>query len=170
MKVLFKNKTTYTKQVYIEYHEFHNKKFGKKQIIYTVVISILLLFCIVLNLIYSKIPIALIFVLILIGFVWYRIYYPKKQVLNQMKEHSNKEYTFTFYNSYMTIENEKEKYKYNYWKLHRLCQNRKYFYLYVDNCHAFILQKNMFTTGNVKDFNKFIRKKTLFSFIRFLRR
>ena len=60
MKVLFKNKTKYTKEMYKEFLEFHEEKYGTTYYIYTIIFILSFVFCIVMQLKYANYLLALI--------------------------------------------------------------------------------------------------------------
>ena len=74
MKILFKNKTKYTKDVYKKYLEFHQEKFGRKYTFTTIVIILLLSFCIITNLIYKNYPTACLLIIALISYCFYQFF------------------------------------------------------------------------------------------------
>ena len=51
-----------------------------------------------------------------------------------------------------------------YYKLKKVFETKKYFYLYIDKRHAFILDKNGFKKGDITTFSDFIKKKCLFKY------
>ena len=163
MKTLYKNKTKYTKELYSKFLEFHRAKNGLKYHSYTAIISALILFCLIINLRYNIIFLALVFTIILAVFIWYRMFYPNKKVNKEVKKEKfekEKEFTFSFYEDYITIDDGQKKQKYSYWKFYKIYQNDSYFYLYISKEYAFILDKKQFLVGDVKTFYKFIKKKT----------
>ena len=68
MKILYKNKTKYTKEVYSKFLQFHQNKFGNKYTFSTVVTILLLCFCIITNLQYYHKSVAFILLIFLIIF------------------------------------------------------------------------------------------------------
>lgn len=164
MKILFKNKTKYTKDVYKKYLEFHQEKFGRKYTFTTIVIILLLSFCIITNLIYKNYPTACLLIIALISYCFYQFFYPVKKIQKELKtEKFEKEQTFTFkfYEKYFSISNNKQIEEIKYWKLYKVYESKEFFYLYIDKEHAFLLNKSTFVKGNPEDFFKFIKKKCL---------
>ena len=70
MKVLFKNKTKYSKEIYEEFLGFHQEKYGTRYYAYTALIAIALLFCIVLQIQSKHYWIALLTIFILAYFYY----------------------------------------------------------------------------------------------------
>ena len=85
MKVLFKNKTKYTKEMYKEFLEFHEEKYGTTYYLYTIIFILAFVFCIVMQLKYANYLLALITAITLIGFVFWRFYHPIKTVKKEIK-------------------------------------------------------------------------------------
>jgi Ca2+/Na+ antiporter len=165
MKILYKNKTKYTKEVYSKYLQFHQNKFGNKYTFSTVVTILLLCFCIITNLQYYHKSVAFILLITLIIFCFYRFYHPIKLVKQELKTEKFKneiEFAFKFYNKFFTIFDSKNLEKVQYWKLHRIYETKDFFYLYIDKNHAFLLDKNTFTRGDTSEFLKFIKRKIWF--------
>ena len=83
MKMLFKNTTKYSKECYENFLIFHNKKFGISSNLYTLVIVLLITFCLVLQYKSGNIKLAFVFILALILFLLWRIFYPIKEVKDE---------------------------------------------------------------------------------------
>lgn len=168
MKILFKNKTKYTKEIYEKYLQFHQNKFKNKYTFTTIVTILLLSFCIIINLQYLKYSTAFILFAILGAFCFYRFIYPNKQVEKELKTEKfkkEKEFTFTFYEKFFVISDKKKSEKIKYWKLYRVYETKEFFYLYIDKNHAFLLDKSTFIKGNTSKFLKFLKRKTWFKII-----
>lgn len=167
MKILFKNKTKYTKEIYEKYLQFHQNKFGNKYTFTTIVTILLLCFCIITNLKYSNYFTTLILLIVLGVFCFYRFFYPTKKVEKELKTDkfkNEKEFTFTFYEKFFIISDKRFSEKIKYWKLHRVYETDDFFYLYIDKDHAFLLNKSTFTKGNTSEFIKFLKKKIWYKF------
>lgn len=165
MKVLYKNTTKYTKEAYEEFLAFHQKKFGLKYKIGTVIGVILLVFCAIMNFRYGSTLIGMLFFLGIVGFLMYRYNNPIKKITkerNSDKIKNEREFTFTFYDSNIKIVGNKVNSKIRYWHLKKIYEEKEFIYLYIDEEHAFVLQKDCFTIGNYKDFMTFIKKKKMF--------
>lgn len=162
MKILFKNKTKYTKDIYEKYLQFHQNKFGNKYTFTTIVTILLFSFCIIMNLKYSNYFTIFILLIVLFIFCLYRFFYPAKKVEKELKTEKfkkQKEFIFTFYKNFFVISDKKNSEKIKYWKLHRVYETNDFFYLYIDKNHAFLLNKDTFTKGNTEEFLKFLKKK-----------
>lgn len=164
-KPIFKNVTTYDSKIYNNFVKFHNDKFGNKSMYFIILISLLFLYCIIANLISKNLLLALILFAIMVFYLYYKLYVPISNYKKTCKIYSksNKQvFNFTFYNYFFKINNSKD--IFYYFKLHRIIEDKKFFYLYIDNENAVLIDKNGFTLGNSKDFKNFIRKKCFFKY------
>ena len=162
MEILFKNKTKYTKKAYEKYLQFHQNKYGQIYQFSTIVIILLLNFCIIMNLKYSNYSTSFILTITLITFCFYRFFYPLKKVEKELKTEKfekEKEFTFTFYKKFFVISDKKFSDKINYWKLHKIFETDDFFYLYINKDNAFLIDKSTFSKGNISEFSKFLKKK-----------
>ena len=165
MKILFKNKTKYTKEAYENFLIFHQKKYGTKYKISTAIIIILVLFCSLMNIKYGNQGIGVILLIIAIGILFYRFYNPIKKIekeSNSEKLQKEKEFTFSFYEHYMHVSGNGINAKVRYWKIRKAYEDKEYIYLYIDKEYAFLINKEGFSIGKCKDFIPFIKKKSLF--------
>ena len=152
MKVLFKNRTKYTKQVYDTFLQFHNQKYGSSYIFYTALVTILIFFCLGMN---------------LIAFLLYRFIHPKKEIKKELKTdkiQKEKEFQFRFFEKNIEIVDKLELSKVKYFNIKHIYETDNYFYLYIDRNHAFLLDKTKFVIGNCEDFKTFIKHKCPFRF------
>ena len=141
MKVLFKNKTKYTKEMYKEFLEFHEEKYGTTYYLYTIIF--------------------------ILAFVFWRFYHPIKTVKKEIKSkkiEEEQEFTFKFYDKNFLLYGKKLNVKMYYWQLKRVFETEDKFYLYLDKTDAFILDKQGFEIGNVDDFREFIKRKCIFRY------
>lgn len=162
MEILFKNKTKYTKQSYEKYLQFHQNKYGDKYKFNTIVIILLICFCLIMNLKYNNYNTAIILIIALITFCFYRLFYPVKKVKKELKTEKfekEKEFTFTFYDKFFVISDKKLSEQIRYWKLHKVYETKDFFYLYINKDHAFLLDKSAFTKGDISKFLQFLKKK-----------
>lgn len=162
MKILFKNKTKYTKDCYQQYLHFHQSKYGLRYQFTTIVIILMLSFCILMNLNYKN-YIALILLLpFLCTFIYHQFYHPKKIITKELesdKFEKEKTFTFKFYEKYFTITCDGIGEKLKYSNLHRVFETADYFYLYIDKTHSLLLDKSGFTVGNISKFLRFLKRK-----------
>lgn len=163
MSILFENKTKYTKEVYNTFLEFHNKKYHLPYLLYNIIIIGLILFCIVLQVRYHNLTIAVIFCFILTGFFIWRYLRPANDVRKEYQSDKFKKeqvFIFKFYKSFFTCEYGKQMSKINYFDLYRVFETSDFFYLYIDKTHAFLIDKLCFNDNNSSyDFSNFIHKK-----------
>lgn len=162
MKPIFKNITKYSKEVYMKFLEFHNQKYGLKFQIYTFFFIILLIYCITINIIYSNIQAAILFIIVL-GLVIYKRYFSQikiiKEELKSEQIEKENQFIFYFYEKYFKIRNKQLNYKVKYKQLYKIHQTEEYYYLYIDHTHSYILDKKGFTEGNAEEFYQFIKNK-----------
>ena len=102
-KVLFKNITSYNNKNYAQFLKFHNDKYECSYNSYTIIMSILLIYCVIINIKNKNILTTLLFILLLISFVLLRFYLPLRR-LKKTKENIRKSstsiHTFFFYYYY----------------------------------------------------------------------
>ncbi len=165
--ILFKNKTKYTKQMYKDFLEFHDNKFGFKESFYIIFISMLIIFCIILY-IYNKYYLqSILFSMILLFFLYWKIIKPIKEVkkdFNSEKITEEETFKFIFCNSYFKIFNNLKYSKIRYFNLYKVFETNKFIYFYLDNEHALLLDKDGFYFGDKNDFSKFIKKKCWYKY------
>lgn len=163
MKPLFKNVTKYNNKNYEQFLEFHSKKYSFSHNFYTITMILLLVYCIVFNITQKNLSMFLLFLLLLIVFLFIRIYLPVKRYQKTKKQIAkNKEnnFAFSFYNLYFTL-NETTFY---YFKLYKVFETNDYFYLYINEDNAAMVSKNGFKVGTSEEFSKFIKKKCLLKY------
>ena len=162
MDILFSNTTKYTKQVYLDFLEFHNKKFGKRYWFNTILISAIILYILIVNVIHLNWRLIILLIIAGISFFIYRIKSQENIIKKELKKEpitQEKEFKFIFYEKYFKIRDKLQTETIKYYKIKRIYQTERYFYLYIDKTHSFLLSKNGFTTGNLESFYKFIKKK-----------
>ena len=166
-KLLFKNATKYSKKAYNQFNQFHNNNNILKYELFTLLIILLLIYCIVATIKAKVIPLAILFVLTLIGFVIYRFFGPiriyKKEVTKKAIT-KTQTFNFYFYDKYFKIRDNLDFYNQSYFKLHKVYETNEFFYLYVNKQYSFIIDKSGFTKGTSKEFSDFIKKKVLFKY------
>ena len=163
MKPLFRNITIYNKKNYDQFVEFHRKKYNLSYNLYTLIMSLLLLYCIVFNIQQQSFKLLTLFLVLLIVWIVVRVYIPvKRYQKNKTKFSKNQSasFTFDFYKYYFTI-GKKTIY---YFKLYKVFETEEYFYLYINEDFAALVNKKGFKVGNANDFSDFIKKKCLFKY------
>ena len=163
MKLLFKNITIYNSKNYNQFIKFHGDKFNFSYNAYTLVILILILYCIVLNIIQKSLFLALLFLFMFAFIVVFRIYLPGKRYQKTKKkfaENKQSKITIDFYKFHFKI---KQKI-YPYLKLYKIFETKDYFYLYLDEENAILVDKRGFKLGTSIEFADFIKKKCLFKY------
>lgn len=167
MKILFKNTTKYTKAIYKEFVEFHNKKYNFQYTLFNIFIIALLIFFVICQISYKYYVLAIISCIIFTAFCLYRYFHPISVVVKELNGKTIKEeksFTFKFYDKYFKVESGMELNLVKYYKLRRCFETKDFFYLYIDKTHAFLINKENFSIGNSKDFSKFIREKCFLKF------
>ena len=162
MEKLFENKTTYDKDTYIEFLKFHNKTYNFSYMAYTVFWSFLFILSIYLSFSSQNRLQGVLLTIVLICFVFYRVYRPKRIVDKEMKSDkvsTNNTNTFSFFEKNFEIMNNNGSFTYRYFMLHKVFETSDFFYLYVTKENAFLVAKDSFTFGTAEDFSKFIKNK-----------
>lgn len=147
MKILFKNKTKYTKQAYKEFVEIHNKTHNFTYTLYTVIVIALLLICLVLQVNNHTYSLAITFCLIITCFILWRFFHPISVVSKQFNSstiQTEKEFTFNFYNKYFKIIDNNQFEIFKYYKIYKVYETDNFFYLYTNRTHSFLINKNNF--------------------------
>lgn len=163
MKPLFENVTKYDNKNYKKFLEFHSKKYSFSYNFYTITMVLLLIYCVIFNIIQKNLPIFLLFFVLLIIFLFIRIYWPIKRyqkTKKQIAQNKKNNFIFSFYNFYFTL-NETTHY---YFKLYKVFETKDYFYLYVNEDNAAMVNKNGFNLGTPDEFSKFIKRKCLLKY------
>ena len=163
MKPLFKNITIYNSKIYNQFVKFHAKKFSFSYNMYTLIMIILLMYCIILNIIEMNLAFTLLFLAMLSFLLFFRMYLPIKRHQETRKKYSkNKQssFEFSFYKLFFTV----DKNVFYYFKLYKVFETKDYFYLYIDDTNAVLVSKNGFKKGTAKEFSDFIKKKCLLKY------
>ena len=163
MKPLFKNITIYNSKNYNQFIKFHGEKFNFSYNAYTFVMLALILYCIILNIIQRNFVLMLLFVAMFVFMIIFRIYLPSKRYQKTKKKFAEKKQnnvTIDFFKFYFKIEQR----VYPYLKLYKVFETKDYFYLYIDEENAVLVDKNGFKLGTADDFTDFIKKKCLFKY------
>ena len=162
MKILFKNRTKYTKETYRKFLEFHSSKYSFQYTLFNIFIIALILFCIVLQITYKYYTVAILTCIIFTCFCLYRYFKPISVVTKELKGETIKEeksFTFKFYEKYFKVYDKLNSNTIRYYRLRRAFETSNFFYLYLDKTHAFIINKENFSIGTTTDFSRFIGKK-----------
>ena len=108
MKLLFKNRTKYSKKVYNEYLNFHRNKYNLSYKFYTIIVALLLFFCIGMQVKYHYYSLAILLCVIFTCFILWRLFRPVYEV---KKEYQSKKiadeqtFIFKFYENCFVITN-----------------------------------------------------------------
>ncbi len=167
MKPKFKNITKCSKELYNQFLQFHANKYGKKYKAETIIVIIALIYMIIFNIVYGNI---LMFFLIAIIFIIYIVRKKNRQKkivkkeLKTSKIKNEEEIIFNFYTYHFDIILGNKKQKIRYYKLKRIHNDERNFYLYIAETQAFIVSKNGFINSTSKQFDEFISKKCRFKY------
>lgn len=167
MDKLFVNTTTYTKDVYLEFLRFHNRKYNFSYHSYTIFWSFLFILCIFIAFDSGLRVQGVFLTLFLACFIFYRFYRPKMIVdkeMNSDKFSDSNTITFVFYDNFFEIKNKNGKFSYKYFNLRKVFETDGFFYLYVSKENAFLISKDTFSFGAVQDFSTFMKDKCGFRF------
>lgn len=161
MKILFKNTTKYDKENCGNFLNFHADKYGKKELLKYLLMFIVFVYMLIFNVIYKNwyFILSLIVILILAYFIE-----NKKEAKKEKKKKRVQEYTFYFYERYIKIKYKRQFDRILYLQIKKIFETDKNFFLYTDDKHSLILDKEGFTIGNSKQFSKFIKKKCPFKY------
>ena len=163
MKPLFKNITIYNSKNYNQFVKFHGERFSFSYNMYTLLMLALIIYCIVLTIIQKNFLLLLIFLAMFTLLVFFRMYLPVKRYQKTNKKFAQKKQTsvtINFYKFYFKIEQK----IYPYLKLYKVFETQDYFYLYIDEEHAALVNKKGFKIGNAENFTNFIKKKSMFKY------
>ena len=163
MKILFKNTTKYDRENRDNFTNFHNKKYGKKELFRYTLMLIGALYIIFFNIMHNNWFFLLILTVLLMV-----IYLLNKQIIQKEKDKNkkqkNKEFTFFFYERYIKIKYMRQFDRINYFELNKIFETQENFFLYTDDKHSLILDKEGFEIGTSKEFSKFIKRKCPFKY------
>ena len=156
MRVLFKNTTKYTKESFNSFLEFHADKYGKKELLKIILVSMCILYIMIFNIVYKNW--LLVLGAVFLGGITYLI--EKNKLLKEEKSKNKvKKFTFYFYEKHIKIRYKREFERLKYFQLHKIFETDKYFFLYLDDKQSLILSKDGFEIGTSKEFSKFIKNK-----------
>lgn len=161
MKVLFKNTTKYDKENCNNFVNFHSNKYGKKELVKFIIIAIVFIYIFIFNIIYKN------WYFFVVGAIVITLIYliNKKRNTKQKKTKKKiKQYTFYFYDRYIKIRYRRQFDRMLYFQIKKIFETEENFFLYTDDKHSLILDKNGFEIGSVEEFSKFIKKKCPFKY------
>ena len=165
LEILFKNITTYSKDSYDKFLEFHRKKFRFKFTLFNIIAVVAILTCIVYLVSFHIYSTAIIFCVFLTGFIFFRFIKPVYDVKKNYESEkiiNEKTFTFTFYDKFFTIEDEENFIKMKYKDLYKVFENGDFFYLYIDENYSLLVEKAGFVKGDCSCFYEFVKKKSKF--------
>ena len=123
--------------------------------------------CMILAFIEKEFILAVIVLIWLIFYLWYKLIRPlkreKKQTAN-IKTRGGFFNTYKFYNNYFDVDNPEGTAKIYYMKIYKMIEDAQYYYIYITKEHAFIISKNGFLKGNSIEFSDFMKKKLIFKY------
>ena len=162
MKVLFKNITKYDKENRENLVNFHINKYGKKELTKFVLMVLVFTYVFISNLIYKNWYSIL--MLLVLAMIMYLVYKIKENKENKKNKNIIKEYTFCFYDKYIKIRYRRQYQKILYLNIKKIFETDRNFFLYTDDKHSLILDKEGFIIGNSENFPEFIKKKCPFKY------
>lgn len=163
MKILFKNTTKYDKENRENFVNFHQNKYGKKELIKAILIAIAVLYILIFNII--RFNWKFILILVPTGFVIYLINkYTVSKRKEKNKKQKNKEFTFYFYERHIKIKCKRQFERMTYFEIKKIFETYENFFLYTDDKHSLILDKEGFEIGNSEEFAEFIKRKCPFKY------
>lgn len=163
MKLLFRNTTKYDKENRKNFTNFHQKKYGRKELINTILLAFCILYMLVFNLInLSWYSLLVLIPLVVVIYLFYKYTTQKKK--EKKNKQKNREYTFFFYEGHIKIKSKRQFERMTYLEIKKVFETNENFFLYTDDTHSLILDKNGFEVGTAKDFAEFIKKKCPFKY------
>ena len=168
LELKFKNITKSTKDIYNQFLRFHNKKFGKKELLHLFLFLFFIAYFIVFNIKnknYTYI-IILIAIALIAGFVYkviHRQNVPEKE-LKSKRILNQEEIIYNFYNLFFEVIRNNKKQSILYRQIYRVYQDENNFYFYIDATHALLVDKRGFVKGNLSEFKEFISKRCIFKY------
>lgn len=148
MKVLFKNTTKFSKDIYTNFLIFHSKTYDLSYFLYTIGILLLLLFCMAVQISSQHYYLVAIYIAIFLAFLFYRFFHPIKTVkkeYNSDKITQESNITYLFFEKYYIVHYNNCSRTMYYRNIRRVFETDTFFYFYLDKTHAYLIQKNTFT-------------------------
>ena len=165
MEEIFVNKTVCTDKEYKIFLKSYQKEFARTDLLY-----------ILFNIIFFGVCSILLFInqdylvgsVIIIGIILYVILKRKRnqKIAKEQNKKVQEKFTndYIFYNRNFAIKTKEGKANIWYFKIYRIVETEKYFYIYLNRKYAYIIAKDGFTKGEGKDFGEFIKRKTFFKY------
>lgn len=163
MKILFKNTTKYDKENRDNFINFHKEKYGAKELIKRLLLLICILYILLFNLI--NINWHSLLIIVPIGIAIYFINkYKNKLQRNKNKKQKDKEFSFFFYEGHIKVKCKRQFERMSYFEIKKIFETDDNFFLYTDDTHSLILDKEGFEIGDKKNFAEFIKRKCPFKY------
>ena len=166
-KELVKVKTIYTKEEYIKFNKFHQRK--KKLIVILNIVGILIIFLAGIGLLFAKKYVTgIIYLLLAILLLFMYLNAPKifvNRLLKSNKKAKNLEYTYTFYNDKIEIKTETKSSTIPYAKLVKVYETGTNFYLYINKMEAFLISKKEMKSDEIYKLEKLFEKNLKKDFV-----
>lgn len=188
MDILFTNKTKNSKKIYDEFLVFHHKTFKLKFWFKTTIVTILLIYILVINLMNNTFMTRLVAICIflsLIIYLFFKVFKPIKDVEKDYKSSTIQKEEFQIYNFYekhMTIQklnislkdtNEVENainvnepnsqiITKKYSNLYKIYETKNFYYFYLNFYRVYIIDKQTFINSSANDFSNYFNKKLRF--------
>lgn len=165
MEEIFVNKTVCTDKEYKTFLKSYQKEFARKDLLYMLFYIIFFIVCAILLFIEQD---YLIGTIIIVGVILFIIFKRKRnqKLAKEQKEKVQAKFTneYSFYGRNFLIKTKEGKVDLFYFKIYRIVETEKYFYIYLNRKYAYILSKEGFTKGNAQEFGEFIKKRTFFKY------
>ena len=169
MKILFKNVTKYSEENYNQFLDFHASKFGLKNLLYFIFVTLFLLWFIYLEIKENAFFFAFIIFLGLILFYFFYYFKPQKEAqksYNSPQIQEEESFSFIFYEHEFKITSLKEKKSvivvYN--ELYKIFDTENFFYFYLDDTHSYIIDKKSFVKGNSNEVSEYFKRHYFFKY------
>ena len=153
MKLLFKNTTQFSKDIYKTFLTFHSKTYDLPYFLYTFTILLLLLFCIVSQIVSYNYHLAAIYIVIFLVFLFWRFFHPintVKKEYNSEKITKESKISYLFFNKYYIVNFNNSSKTLYYRNIRRVFETDTFFYFYLDKTHAFLINKDTFTLRSIR--------------------
>ena len=161
MRVLFKNTTKYNKENCNNFINFHTNKYGKREIIKYILMFLVFIYIFIFNIIYKNWYFFLTVAIVI--FIIYLVNKRKNTKKNKARKRI-KQYTFYFYDRHIKIRYRRQFDRMLYFQIKKIFETEDNFFLYTDDKHSLILDKDGFEIGSAEEFSKFIKKKCPFKY------